>query len=61
MTSVVIVDAVRTPVGRRNGVFKDYHPVDLASIPLQALAHSGRLDTDSALGLRGTNTQRWPR
>ena len=37
MTNAVIVDAVRTPVGRRNGVFKAYHPVDLASRPLEAL------------------------
>ena len=37
MNNAVIVDAVRTPVGRRNGVFKDYHPVDLASRPLEAL------------------------
>ena len=37
MTDAVIVDAVRTPIGRRNGLFKDYHPVDLASRPLEAL------------------------
>jgi acetyl-CoA acyltransferase len=37
MRSAVIVDAVRTPSGRRNGAFKDIHPVDLASIPLRAL------------------------
>jgi acetyl-CoA acyltransferase len=44
MRNAVIVDAVRTPVGRRNGVFKDYHPVDLASIPLQALVTRNDLD-----------------
>ena len=37
MPNAVIVDAVRTPVGRRNGMLKDIHPVDLASIPLRAL------------------------
>ncbi|GGE60669.1 thiolase family protein [Priestia taiwanensis] len=31
---VVIVEAVRTPVGRRNGVFRDIHPVTLASFTL---------------------------
>ena len=44
MTNAVIVDAVRTPVGRRNGVFKDIHPVDLAAIPLGALIERNNLD-----------------
>ena len=46
MRNAVIVDAVRTPVGRRNGVFKDIHPVDLASIPLQALVERNELDPE---------------
>jgi acetyl-CoA acyltransferase len=44
MPNAVIVDAVRTPTGRRNGVFKDIHAVDLASIPLQALVERNALD-----------------
>ena len=44
MTNAVIVDAVRTPVGRRNGFFKDIHPVDLAAIPLEALIERNNLD-----------------
>ncbi len=44
MRSAVIVDAVRTAVGRRNGVFKEVHPVDLASIPLEALITRNDLD-----------------
>ena len=44
MRNAVIVDAVRTPVGRRNGVFKDIHPVDLASIPLEAIVERNDLD-----------------
>lgn len=44
MRSAVIVDAVRTPVGRRNGDLKDIHPVDLASIPLQAVVERNDLD-----------------
>ena len=37
MTTAVIVDAVRTPIGRRNGKLKDWHPVDLAAETLKAL------------------------
>lgn len=33
----VIVEAVRTPVGRRNGKLKDWHPVDLLGFTLAAL------------------------
>lgn len=46
MRNAVIVDAVRTPTGRRNGVFKNIHPVDLASIPLQALIERNDLDPE---------------
>jgi acetyl-CoA acyltransferase len=44
MRNAVIVDAVRTPSGKRNGVYKDIHPVDLAAIPLQALIERNELD-----------------
>lgn len=44
MRSAVIVDAVRTPVGKRNGGLKDVHPVDLASVPLQALMERTGVD-----------------
>ena len=44
MPNAVIIDAVRTPVGRRNGIFKDIHPVDLAAIPLQAIVERSQLD-----------------
>ena len=44
MPEAVIVDAVRTPSGRRNGKLKDIHPVDLASIPLKALVERNDLD-----------------
>ena len=37
MQRAVVVDAVRTPTGKRNGQLKGYHPVDLAAIPLRAL------------------------
>ncbi len=44
MRSAVIVDAVRTPVGRRNGGLKDVHAVDLAAVPLRALIDRTGID-----------------
>ncbi len=40
----VIVDAVRTPVGRRNGKLKDWHPVDLLAQTLTALVERTGID-----------------
>src|SRR5438309_6637678 len=47
MPTAVIVDAVRTPQGRRNGALKDVHPVDLAALTLDALIQ--RTGVDPAL------------
>lgn len=47
MATAVIVDAIRTPLGRRNGKLKDWHPVDLAAATLEALQH------------RTTSTRQW--
>src|ERR1039457_4277150 len=44
MASAVIVDAVRTPLGRRNGKLKDWHPVDLAAEVLETLVERNDLD-----------------
>ncbi len=44
MRTAVIVDAVRTPLGRRNGALADVHPVDLASRTLEALIERNDLD-----------------
>lgn len=44
MHSAVIVDAVRTPVGKRDGKLSGYHPVDLAAGTLAALAERNDLD-----------------
>jgi acetyl-CoA acetyltransferase family protein len=44
MTTAVIVDAIRTPLGRRNGKLKDWHPVDLAAHTLVALQQRNDLD-----------------
>jgi hypothetical protein len=40
----VIVDAVRTPGGKRNGKLKDWHPADLAAETLKALVERNNLD-----------------
>jgi acetyl-CoA acyltransferase len=40
----VIVDAVRTPVGKRNGGLAGVHPVDLSAHVLEALAERSALD-----------------
>jgi acetyl-CoA acyltransferase len=37
MRDAVIVDAVRTPIGRRNGTLSGIHPVDLSALLLNAL------------------------
>jgi acetyl-CoA acyltransferase len=40
----VIVEAVRTPVGRRNGAYSDTHPVDLSAHILESLAERTGID-----------------
>src|SRR5580700_10353130 len=44
MTEAVIVDAVRTAGGKRNGKFRNWHSADLASEPLKALIERNQLD-----------------
>ncbi len=44
MREAVIVDAVRTPVGRRDGALKGWHPVDLLGHTLKALVQRNKLD-----------------
>jgi acetyl-CoA acyltransferase len=44
MTTAVIVDAVRTAGGKRNGKLRNWHAVDLASEPLKALVERNDLD-----------------
>ena len=44
MATAVIVDAVRTPGGKRNGKLKNWHAVDLASEALIALQERNDLD-----------------
>lgn len=44
MQEAFIVDAVRTPFGKRGGCFRDTHPQDLAAEPLLALEERNNLD-----------------
>jgi acetyl-CoA acyltransferase len=44
MPDAVIVDAVRTAGGKRNGKFRNWHSADLASEPLKALIDRNHLD-----------------
>ncbi|MDG5818445.1 thiolase family protein [Natronococcus sp. A-GB7] len=47
MQTAVIVDAVRTPFGKRDGSFRDTHPQDLAAAPLEALEARNGFDPES--------------
>lgn len=44
MVEVVIVEAVRTPIGRRNGALSGVHPVDLSAVVLTELLRRSNLD-----------------
>ena len=39
----VIVDAVRTPLGKRDGMLKSWHPVDLLGHTLNGLVQRNKL------------------
>src|SRR5579862_7437210 len=44
MREAVIVDAVRTPIGRRDGALKGRHPADLLGHTLKTLVQRNKLD-----------------
>ncbi|OBG12972.1 acetyl-CoA acetyltransferase [Mycolicibacterium celeriflavum] len=46
MRETVIVEAVRTPVGKRNGGLSDIHAADLSAIVLNALVERAGIDPD---------------
>jgi acetyl-CoA acyltransferase len=46
MRETVIVEAVRTPVGKRNGGLADMHAADLSAIVLNALVERAGIDPD---------------
>ncbi len=47
MAEAYIIDAVRTPVGRRKGSFSDMHSADLGAIPLKALMDRTDIDPNA--------------
>src|ERR1700694_1965706 len=47
MREVVIVEAVRTPIGRRNGKLKDIHPVVLGSLVLKEIINRAGIKPES--------------
>ncbi len=47
MTEIVIVDAVRTPLGRRKGWLRETHPVKLGAHAIQAVLKRADLSPDS--------------
>src|SRR5262245_4613590 len=44
MTDAFILDAIRTPRGKRNGSLSFVHPIDLALVPLEALKERNGFD-----------------
>ena len=44
MREAVIVEAVRTPVGRRGGSLRDWHPVDLLGVVLADVVKRAGID-----------------
>lgn len=47
MREVVIVEAVRTPVGKRGGQLADWHPTDLLAHTLRTLVERSGVDVDA--------------
>jgi 3-oxoadipyl-CoA thiolase len=47
MREVVIVDAVRTPIGRYKGALKDIRPDDLGAVVIKALVDRNPIPTDA--------------
>lgn len=46
MSDVVIIDAIRTPIGRRNGMFAETHSVDLLVPVLQQLVERNGISSE---------------
>jgi acetyl-CoA acyltransferase len=46
MRNAVIVDAIRTPLGKRNGQLSGWHPADLAAEVLKAVGERNDLDPE---------------
>ena len=46
MREVVIVDAIRTPLGRRGGVLSQNNPIDTSAVLLKELVTRNNMDPD---------------
>lgn len=68
MREVVIIDAIRTPLGRRGGVLSKNHPVETSSLLLKELVNRNKFDAEvvddviygcvSEVGAQSTNLAR---
>lgn len=47
MSEAYIVDAIRTPTGRKKGSLADWHPADLGAIPITAIVERTGIDPAS--------------
>ena len=47
MAEAYIINAVRTPVGRRGGALRDWHPLDLLAHTLDHLVRHSGADADA--------------
>ncbi|MGB6056746.1 MAG: steroid 3-ketoacyl-CoA thiolase [Microthrixaceae bacterium] len=47
MSEVVVIDAIRTPIGKRNGGLSTVHPADLLKHALMALINKSGIDPNS--------------
>ena len=69
MPAAFVVDAVRTPIGKRNGSLRGWHPVDLSALVVEALVRRNGVDPSavddviwgcvSQTGEQALNVGRW--
>jgi acetyl-CoA acyltransferase len=69
MRRAYVVDAVRSPIGRRNGGLRGWHPVDLSGVVVEELVRRTGVDPErvddviwgcvSQTGEQGLNVARW--
>ncbi len=69
MRNAYIVDAVRSPIGKRNGSLRGWHPVDLSAVVVEELVRRTGVDPErvddviwgcvSQTGEQGLNVGRW--
>jgi acetyl-CoA acyltransferase len=69
MRHAYVVDAVRSPIGKRNGGLRGWHPVDLSAVVVEELVRRTGVDPErvddviwgcvSQTGEQGLNVARW--